>query len=129
MIAGLISNKTQSILIVDDHRMILDLLSQRFKKIDFQVFKADNGIDAWNIFKREQINFVLTDIRMPGIDGIELCHRIRNQSPETIIAVMTGGSSNVAEELLKNGTVNYFFPKPLKVIEVCKSFLAEVQTA
>jgi DNA-binding response OmpR family regulator len=95
----------------------------------FQVFEVDNGIDAWNTFQKEQIDVVLTDINMPGLDGKELSHRIRNQSPSTIIAVMTGGAYDVATDLIEDGTVNYFFPKPLKLIELCKSLMAEVQPA
>ena len=54
-----------------------------------------------------EIDIVLTDIRMPEIDGTELSHRIRNQSPCTKIAVMFGGDADVATELMNNGTVDY----------------------
>lgn len=77
-----------------------------------KVFNAGNGLDGWNLFNSEQIDIVLTDIRMPEIDGTELSHRIRNQSPCTKIAVMSGGDADVAIELVNNGTVDYFFTKP-----------------
>jgi DNA-binding NtrC family response regulator len=108
--------------------LVLDLLSQGFDRYGFKVFKADNGIDAWELFKNEHIDFVLNDIWMPGIHGKDLCYRIKSKAPDVKIAVMTGGPFNVASELIKDGIVDYFFPKPLKLIDVCEFFLAEVQS-
>ena len=118
---------TQSILIVDDDNMILDLLSELFKKLGLNVFKAENGLVGWNLFEKECIDIVITDVCMPGLDGIELSKRIRNQSPDTKIAVMTGGRTDAAEELLKDETVNYLFKKPFSLSFVGKYFKAEAQ--
>ena len=118
---------TQSILIVDDDNMILDLLSELFKKRGLNVFKAENGLVGWNLFEKECIDIVITDICMPGLSGIELSKRIRNQSPHTKIAVMTGGRTDAAEELLKDETVNYLFKKPFSLSFVGKYFKAEAQ--
>ena len=124
------NDHTQSILIVDDDKMILDLLSEVFTKMyDLKVFKADNGLDGLDIFEKERIDIVLTDLCMPGIDGIELSKRIRNQSPDTKIAVMTGGDADIAKELLNDGTVNFLFLKPFSVTSVCKSLISEVLMA
>ena len=114
---------SQSILIVDDDGLIVDLLTQAFERCGLKVFKAENGLDAWNLFNSEQIDFVLTDIQMPGLNGKELSRRIRNQSPCTKIAVMTGGKIDVATELLKDRTVNYFFLKPFDLNNICKSLI------
>ena len=117
----------KSILVVDDDSMLVELISLCFEKHGFRVFKANNGLDAWNLFENEGIDFVLTDLKMPGLNGKELSHRIRNQSPFIKIAIMTGGENDVATELLKDGTVNYFFPKPFKIISICKLLIAEAQ--
>jgi CheY-like chemotaxis protein len=76
------------ILIVDDDELILELLTLAFERCGLKVFKAENGNDAWNLFKSEQMNLVLTDIYMPGLDGKELSRRIRNMSP--FRAIITG---------------------------------------
>ena len=118
----------QSILIVDDDKMILDLLFEVFTKMyDLKVFKAENGIDGWDILDKERIDIVLTDICMPGMDGIELSKRIRNQSPDTKIALMTGGDADIAKELLNDGTANFLFMKPFSVSSVCRSLIPEAQ--
>ena len=119
----------QSILIVDDDEMILDILSKGFEMYGLNVFKADNGLDGWKIFQNKPVEIVLTDIQMPGLDGIELSKRIRNQSPHTKIALMTGGQTDAAEELLKDETVNYFFTKPFSLSFVGKYLKAEAQMA
>ena len=117
----------KSILIVDDDGMIVELLSLGFENCGFKVFKAENGLDAWNLFNREHIDFVLTDIQMPGMNGEELSHRIRNQSSLAKIAVMTGGETDVATELLQDKTADYFFPKPFKIRHICRIIAAEAQ--
>ena len=118
---------SQSILIVDDNDMLLELLANGFEMFGFNVRKADNGLDAWNLFNSEPVDIVLTDIQMPGLDGIELSKRIRNQSPHTKVALMTGGQTDAAEELLKDETVNYLFKKPFSLSFVGKYFKAEAQ--
>lgn len=120
---------SKSVLIADDDAMIVDLLAFGFEKHGFKVFKAENGLDAWNLFNNEPVDIVLTDIQMPGINGKELSIRIRNQSPHTKIAVMTGGEIDVAAELVQAGTADYFFPKPFDLKTICRIFEAETQAA
>jgi DNA-binding response OmpR family regulator len=117
----------KSILIVDDDSMLVELISLCFERYGFGVLKAYNGLDAWNFFMNNDIDFVLTDLQMPGLSGRELSHRIRNQSPNVKIAIMTGGENDVAAELLRDGTVDYFFPKPFNIKSICKLLIAEAQ--
>jgi DNA-binding response OmpR family regulator len=107
--------------------MLVELISLCFERHGFAAFKAYNGLDAWNIFMNNDIDVVLTDLQMPGLNGRELSRRIRTQSPYVKIAIMTGGDNNVAAELLKDGTVNYFFPKPFNIKSICKLLIAEAQ--
>jgi DNA-binding response OmpR family regulator len=124
-----ITGHLESILIVDDDGMILSLLSLGFEKCGFKVLKAENGLDAWNIFNSEQIDVILTDIQMPGLTGEELSRKVRNQSPHTKIAVMSGGGTDVAAGLLNEGTADYLFWKPFEVKKICKILKADAQVA
>jgi DNA-binding response OmpR family regulator len=121
------SAPAKSILVVDDDSMLVELISLCFEKHGFEVFKAYNGLEAWNLLINNNIDFVLTDLQMPYLNGRELSHRIRNQSPHVKIAIMTGGENDVAAELLKDGTVDYFFPKPFNINSICKLLTAEAQ--
>ena len=116
-----------SILVVDDDSMLVDLISLCFERHGLEVFKAFNGLDAWNLFVNNNIDIVLTDLQMPILNGKELSYRIRNRSAHVKIAVMTGGDNDVAAELLKDGTVDYFFPKPFNIKSICKLLIAEAQ--
>lgn len=115
----------RSVLIADDDSMIVGLLAIGFEKHGFTVFKAENGLDALNLFNSEQVDFVLTGIQMPAMDGEELSKRIRKQSPITKIAVMTGGKVDVASGLIQHGIVDYFFLKPFDIKSICRIFVTE----
>lgn len=119
---------TPTILIVDDNEIILESLVKSFKALGFNVFKAENGFEAWRLFKEWSIDIVLTDIRMPYIDGAELSRRIRNRSPKTTIAVMTGGEPDVATSLLDDSVADYFFEKPFAINHIRKTLSTEVQS-
>lgn len=123
------NENNQSILIVDDDEMILDILSKGFEMYGLNVVKADNGLDGWELFKNKPVKIVLTDISMPGLDGIELSRRIRNASPNTTIALMTGGDAYIAKELLNDRTAKYLFTKPFAKSDVCKPLIADAQRA
>lgn len=123
------SRRSPSVLIADDDESILDLLVQGFEMFGCQVFTAENGSDAWTLFNGRQVDIVLTDFQMPGLDGAQLSHRIRNHSPSTKIGVMTGGNDHTAIDLLEDGTVDYYFRKPFDLIRVCESMIGEAQTA
>ena len=120
-------NQVKSILIVEDNDMLLELLVKGFKMLGMDVFKANNGLDGWNQFKSCHVDVVLTDVQMPGMDGIELSIRIRNTSPNTTIALMTGTDADIAKKLLDDGIANHLFLKPFPLSSICKKLAAEAQ--
>ncbi|MFZ0611390.1 MAG: response regulator [Desulfobacterales bacterium] len=117
----------KSILIVDDDDMIVELLSLGFERHGFIVYKAVDGLEAWDLFNRERMDIVFTDLRIPGINGYELVRRIRLRSPATKIAMTTGGDASVVTQLLNDGVTDYFFPKPYNIKTICKIVAAEAQ--
>lgn len=120
---------SKSILIVDDDETLVELLSMMFEKYDFKVFKSENGLDALDILSSNDIDFVLTDIQMPVMGGRVLSQLIRNNSPSTKIAVMTGGKPHLAMKLLNDGIADYFFPKPFNSKNICEILMAEAEIA
>jgi len=113
---------SRTILIVDDDDSILELLAEGFKMFGISTLTATNGPDGFSIFKREQIDTVLSDIRMPGeYDGTELACRIRIRSPKTTIALMTGEDGGAGGDLLKKGIADYFFTKPFSLNDFCRT--------
>lgn len=104
-----------SILIVDDEEDIRDVLEIALKDAGYQVFLAENGEKAFGIFKSKQPDIVITDIKMPVMDGIELLRQIKRENPETEVLMITGhGDMDLTIRSLKNEATD-FITKPVNV--------------
>ncbi len=100
------------VLIVDDESDLLDMLSQLFKSFGFMVSKAENGRAAWEFLKGQEVDLVLTDIRMPQMDGIELLKKIREKDPNFPSVLVTSGFTDYTTADLYDFGANGFFTKP-----------------
>ncbi|KMY66609.1 hypothetical protein AAU61_15910 [Desulfocarbo indianensis] len=78
------------LLLVDDEPGIRKMMSLDLSSDGYQVFTAEDGTKGLEVFDREKPCLVLTDLKMPGIDGIEVLRRIKEKSPETEVIVITG---------------------------------------
>ena len=65
------------ILVADDSRVSRNLLRSILEELDFEVLVAENGLEAWNTYQREDISLLISDWEMPEMDGLELCRRVR----------------------------------------------------
>ncbi|CAN2041199.1 Regulatory protein AtoC [Candidatus Magnetomoraceae bacterium gMMP-15] len=104
----------ETILIVDDEKNYPLVLSAVLEEEGFECLTASNGIEALEKLSKNDIDLVLTDIKMPGMDGIELMERIKDKNPNLPIICMTAhGSVEKGEEAVKKGAHNYIF-KPFQ---------------
>jgi len=105
----------QTILLVDDEPDIRDVLSLSLADMGYHVYEAENGDEALRIFKDMQPAMVMTDIKMPGMDGIELLRKIKHENPETEVIMITGhGDMDLAIRSLKCEATD-FITKPINV--------------
>jgi two-component system, NtrC family, response regulator AtoC len=103
------------ILIVDDDRGILDMLSLRLSKKGYDVHVADTANTAFSMLSREQYDVVMTDLHMPGVDGIQLTERIKDSFPNIPVIVITSfGSMESAIASLRAGAYD-FVTKPFEI--------------
>ncbi len=102
-----------TLLIADDEINILKGLKLAFEDEGYDVMTAENGLDAWNAINKNSIDLVITDLRMPGMDGYELLKKISAAYPTLPVIVLTGhGTIETAVETMRDGAVD-FFTKPV----------------
>jgi signal transduction histidine kinase/FixJ family two-component response regulator len=103
----------ETILIVDDEEGIRKVLGISLADRGYTVLTAENATAALDIFAREQPEIVLTDIKMPGMDGIGLLRRLKQANPDTEVVVITGhGDMDLAIKSLKYEATD-FITKPI----------------
>ncbi len=105
------------ILVVEDDIVVSNLLVQFLIKSGFQIKSAKSAEEAEKILKNEEINTVITDIKLPGTDGIKFTNSVKKKYNLDVI-VMTGYSSEYSyEDAIKNGASDLIF-KPVKLNEL-----------
>ncbi len=110
----------KSILLVDDEEGIRKVLSIALSDMGYHVRTAENGMEALRIFKDARPPIVLTDIKMPEMDGIELLRRLKKVSPDTEVIMITGhGDMDIAIKSVKYEATD-FVTKPIndEVLEI-----------
>jgi signal transduction histidine kinase len=101
------------ILLVDDEAGIRNVLGLALADAGYEMHTAENGEEALEVFRRVQPAIVLTDIKMPGMDGIELLRRVKAESPDTEVIMLTGhGDIDLAIKSLKFQATD-FITKPI----------------
>lgn len=96
------------ILLVDDEVDILNVLKFVLEKEGFQVDTAQSGEEALRLFEKSHYDIVLSDLKMPGIDGIQLLERVKELSPSTDVVIMTAYASiDSAVTAIKKGASDY----------------------
>ena len=81
---------SKKILVVDDEKDIREVMKMEIVNLGYDPECAQNGKEALEILAREKFPLILTDLRMPEIDGIELCMQIKERNPETVIYAFSG---------------------------------------
>jgi DNA-binding NtrC family response regulator len=107
------------ILVVDDEAPIRDMVKKSlFQMGGFDVEVAKNGLEAIEKIEKDVFDLVLTDLKMPGMDGLELLKTIKGTRPEVMVILMTAyGSIETAVEAMKMGA-NDYITKPIDLNEL-----------
>ncbi len=104
--------KDTKILIVDDEPALRKAMIFDFKRKGFQVYEASNGRQAYDIVFREKVDIVLSDVRMPDGDGVELLERIKgNETASSVVMFITGFADLTWAEAYNKGA-EAIFSKP-----------------
>lgn len=100
--------KPTKVLVVEDEEVMRSILRRLLEKEGFEVFTADSAESALRVFPENDIAVTLTDIRMAGLDGIELLDQIKSIDPDALVIIMTAFSSvDSAVAALRKGAYDY----------------------
>ncbi len=106
------------ILVVDDEQSLRDFLAIMLKKEGHEVVTADSGDTALKAVQAEIFDLVISDVRMPGTDGISVLKTVKDVSPETVVVMITAfATAETAVEAMKLGASDYII-KPFKIDEL-----------
>ena len=107
----------KKILVVDDEEDIRTLLTTSFESQGYQIISAADGTQGWEMLKNHKPDLLITDINMPGIDGIELLKKVREDSDlkDMPVIMLTGKSAD--EEILSGLShgADHYITKPFTI--------------
>jgi len=108
----------ERILVADDESDVLDMCVRALSLEGYQVYGVHNGFEAIEMVKKQEFDLLLTDIRMPGMNGLQTYQTIKRHNPDIVGVVITGyGSVDTAIEALKLG-MDDFLLKPFSLDEL-----------
>ena len=119
----------KKVLIVDDDQEMLLSLKEGFEKYNatFSVLMAEDGLVATKKLEKETISLVITDLRMPRMDGFALLSMIMEQYPDIPVIIMTGYSTPEMERLAKEGGAVGYVEKPFMIDDLASKVLATLR--
>ena len=112
------ADENVGVLVVDDERDIRDGCERIILRMGCPVFKASRGEEGLTVLAKEEVSIVLLDMKMPGMDGMEVLQRIQEDHPAVLVVVITGFATvETAIEAMKQGAYD-FIPKPFEPDQV-----------
>jgi two-component system response regulator PilR (NtrC family) len=106
------------ILIVEDEKSMREVLKILLEGENHEVTSASDGLEGLSYINKDIFDLVITDMKMPKVDGFELLRRIKETSPDTIVIMITAfGTTETAIEAMKLGAYDYI-NKPFKIDEI-----------
>jgi len=110
--------ESKKILVVDDESLMRDFLEETLSRAGYDVDTVPNGNKALNIIGDNSFDLILSDMKMPGISGIELLEKLHNENPDIRFIMMTAyGTIETAVEAMKLGAFDYIM-KPFSADEI-----------
>jgi CheY-like chemotaxis protein len=106
-------NASRKVLVVDDDPAVRKSIDRVLTGKGYAVITADNGEEAMRKLNEEKYDLVYTDIRMPGISGLDVAEQVKARKPWTPVVIITGYGTDAAEARAKAAGVSSFMHKPL----------------
>jgi len=107
--------KKLRLLLVDDETEFIETLADRLKLRDLEASIAHNGEEALSLVEEEEPDVIVLDVKMPGIDGIEVLRRVKQAHPNVEIIILTGHGTEKEEKAARSLGVFDFMKKPADI--------------
>ena len=119
----------KNVLLVDDDTEMIHALKEGFKRYQesFEVLLAGDGLMALEILKQNIISLVVTDLKMPNMDGFELLAHIMEHYPDIPVIIITGYSTPEMEHLARNGGAVGYIAKPFLIENLARQILTSLR--
>ena len=109
---------TETILVVDDDEDILELIERHLSNRGYEVLTAYDGEQAISLIDQLKFDLVITDLKMPKFDGIEVLRKAKEKDPNIEVVILTGhGTMDTVVEALRDGGAFDYLQKPLHNIK------------
>lgn len=102
------------VLVVDDSKLSRLMHANTIRSLGHDVFEANNGESAFELFQKISPDLVVTDLLMPRMSGAELIQRLRELTPELPVVVISADVQQTSREYCRQLGANAFFNKPLR---------------
>jgi DNA-binding NtrC family response regulator len=124
-------NRRQRVLIVDDDERVLFVLRRALTMpaFDYEIVTAGSSDDALRKAKEAPFDVVVTDLVMPGMDGMELTEAIKTQRPDTVVIWMTAFGNCWLRKKAERSSVYRCLEKPLKIAQIRDAVLEALESA
>lgn len=109
------TKRKKRILIVDDDQHLLELLEQTLSAVGYETVAAGGGVEAVDILSQQTFDLMVTDVKMPNIDGISLLKRVRRHYPDMPVLFITGVAS---AEIVAAADPDGFLAKPFRISRI-----------
>jgi DNA-binding response OmpR family regulator len=114
----------KKVLVVDDEPSMLDFMETVLTDAGYEVFLADGAEKALAAFADQEMPVVFLDLRLFGVNGMELCRQMRQKKPLTILYAMTGWSGLFDIEECREAGFDDYFTKPLRIEAILNAVAA-----
>jgi response regulator RpfG family c-di-GMP phosphodiesterase len=110
----------ETLLFVDDEPNIIAALRRVFRPLGYRIFTAEGGAQGLEVFDREKIDLVISDMRMPVMDGAQFLEQVKHKSPETVRILLTGYADiSSTIDAINKGQIYRYIAKPWEDNDIC----------
>jgi CheY-like chemotaxis protein len=121
------ANSKKRVLVVDDDALIRAFLYDALSMLDYEVATASGGAEGFKQFGQNFFDLVITDCKMPGMDGWQLAALIKQVSPYTPILMVTGQSEDEVRPKMQSGDIDFLIFKPFRLEKLYEAVQASLE--